>query len=43
MTVGDFIDYIEELAVDNPNILDLDLNGLVINNELEVEIKEAAE
>ena len=42
ITVSEFIDYIEELAVDNPDILDLDLNGLVINNKLEVEIKEAA-
>lgn len=42
MTIGELIDYIENLAVDNPDILDLDINGFIINNELEITAKELA-
>ena len=41
MTIADFMDYVEQLAVDNPDLLDLDLNGFIINGEfdLPMEIK----
>jgi hypothetical protein len=42
MTVGELIDYVEDLAVDNPSILDLPLAGFVIDNE-QVIVLEAAE
>lgn len=34
MTVGEFMDYIDELARDNSDILDLTLDGLVINKKV---------
>jgi hypothetical protein len=39
MTISEFMDYIEELAVDNPDLLDMSLSGLVINNEVEVKLE----
>ena len=35
MTIADFMDYVEQLAVDNPDLLDLDLNGFIINGEFD--------
>jgi len=42
MTVADLIDYVENLAIDNPDILDLPLSGFVIDNN-QVIVLEAAE
>lgn len=38
MTVGEFIEYIEELAIDNPDLLEQTLNGLIVDNEFEVKL-----
>jgi hypothetical protein len=41
MTLGEFMDYVEELAIDNPALLDLDLNGFIINglSDAPIEVK----
>jgi hypothetical protein len=41
ITVAEFLDYIESLAVDNDSILDLPLNGFIINNEIEIKLESA--
>ncbi len=41
MTIGEFLDYIETLTIDNPDLLDQTLAGLVIDNEFEVKLEKA--
>ena len=42
ITIGEFLDYVNDLAFDNPDLLDLTLSGFVIDNE-QVIVLEAVE
>jgi hypothetical protein len=41
LTVGELLDYINELAQDNPDLLDLKLDGFIVDSEFEITVNDA--
>jgi hypothetical protein len=41
LTVGELLDYINDLSQDNPDLLDLELDGFIVDSEFEITVNDA--